>query len=80
MEYKMSNKKIALYWRFGAFYDINFEDGTSAFVTIVKSEGGREYCIVWREYNKKGERTYYSPDQGKYVSFLMSDDEARKGA
>lgn len=79
MEYEISDKKIATYWRFGAFYLLTFEDCTSAFVTIVKSEGGREWCTVWLESDQNGKTTYDDKD-GKHVSFIMSDDEARKGA
>ena len=80
MEYEMSDKKIATYWRFDAFYLLTFEDFTSAFVTIDKSKDGREWCTVWKEGDQEGKITYDNNDQGKRVSFIMSDDEARKGA
>ena len=79
MEYEISDKKIATYWRWGAYYLITFEDGSSAFVTIDKSEGGREWCTVWIEYDKEGKCLYNDTANGKRVSFIMSDDEARKG-
>jgi hypothetical protein len=77
-DYKESELQIKTYWRWGAFYLITFNDGSSAFVRIDFSYNGREYCAVDSMYNKQGDKIFEDKNMETLISFIMSEDELNK--
>lgn len=58
--YSLSDLKVKVYMRWGAYYLLGFEGGSSAFVSIDFSKNGLDFCTVYKFWQGPGEHAPYT--------------------